>query len=101
MPQQRLTSTKCLAKPASELSGLPAGSTQAKAELVRKTPCATASALQQLLKQSSSSLSCDADESDASLDFAEVVDRSINYAVSRLTFGSSPAAVAEAYFDWL
>ena len=43
----------------------------------------------------------DAGESDSSLDFADVVDRTINYGVSRLTLGLSPAAVAEAYFDWL
>jgi hypothetical protein len=38
----------------------------------------------------------DADDQDSSLVFAEVVDRTINYAVSRLTLGLSPAAVAEA-----
>ncbi len=38
---------------------------------------------------------------DPSLDFADVIDRTINYAVSRVTLGLSPAAVAEAYFDWL
>src|SRR5271169_5987687 len=43
----------------------------------------------------------DTDEGDPSLHFADVVDRTINYAVSRLTLGLSPAAVAEAYFDWL
>jgi polyhydroxyalkanoate synthase len=41
------------------------------------------------------------EEADASLDFAEVIDRSINYGVSRFTLGLSPAAMAEGYFDWL
>jgi polyhydroxyalkanoate synthase len=31
----------------------------------------------------------------------ETVDRSLNYALSRLTLGLSPAAQVEAYFDWL
>ena len=43
----------------------------------------------------------DADDRDPSLDFANVVDRSINYGLSRLTLGLAPAALAEAYFDWL
>ncbi|MGZ5915290.1 MAG: poly-beta-hydroxybutyrate polymerase N-terminal domain-containing protein, partial [Hyphomicrobium sp.] len=43
----------------------------------------------------------DTDEGDPSHHFADVVDRTINYAVSRTTLGLSPAAVAEAYFDWL
>ena len=43
----------------------------------------------------------DADDRDPSLEFANVVDRTINYGLSRLTLGLSPAAIAEAYFDWL
>lgn len=43
----------------------------------------------------------DANESDPSLEFANVLDRTINYGLSRLTMGLAPAAVAEAYFDWL
>jgi polyhydroxyalkanoate synthase len=38
---------------------------------------------------------------DASERMAEAVDRALAYAVSRATFGLSPAALAEAYFDWL
>jgi polyhydroxyalkanoate synthase len=38
---------------------------------------------------------------DASRCLAEGLDRSVNYALSRLTLGLSPAAVAEAYFDWM
>jgi polyhydroxyalkanoate synthase len=38
---------------------------------------------------------------DASLEFADVLDRSLHYGMSRLTFGISPAAMAEANFDWL
>jgi polyhydroxyalkanoate synthase len=34
------------------------------------------------------------------LDLAEVIDRSLNYGVSRLTLGLSPAAIVQAYFDW-
>jgi polyhydroxyalkanoate synthase len=41
------------------------------------------------------------DGSDPSLEMANVLDRSLNYARSRLTLGLSPAALAEAYFDWL
>src|SRR3990167_3050902 len=37
---------------------------------------------------------------DPSLEMANVLDRSLNYARSRLTLGLSPAALAEAYFDW-
>src|SRR5690606_29830330 len=33
--------------------------------------------------------------------FAETFDRSRNYAVSRVTLGLSPAAVAEAFYDWM
>ena len=40
-------------------------------------------------------------EDDPSLRFAEVIDRSLHYAMSRLTFGLSPMALAETYFDWL
>ena len=43
----------------------------------------------------------DASDSDPSLDFANIVDRTINYSLSRLTLGLAPAALAEAYFDWL
>ena len=38
---------------------------------------------------------------DPSLELADVLDRSLNYARSRFTLGLSPAALAEAYFDWL
>jgi polyhydroxyalkanoate synthase len=31
----------------------------------------------------------------------EALDRTLNYALSRVTLGLSPASVAEAYFDWL
>jgi poly[(R)-3-hydroxyalkanoate] polymerase subunit PhaC len=41
------------------------------------------------------------DGSDPSLELANALDRSLNYARSRLTLGLSPAALAEAYFDWL
>jgi polyhydroxyalkanoate synthase len=41
------------------------------------------------------------DGTDPSLEFAGVLDRSLNYARSRFTLGLSPAALAEAYFDWL
>ena len=41
------------------------------------------------------------DRNDLSLEYADIVDRTIHYAVSRLTLGLSPAAIAEAYFDWL
>lgn len=34
-------------------------------------------------------------------DFLETVDRVVNVATDKLTCGSSPAAVAMAYFDWL
>lgn len=40
------------------------------------------------------------DRTDLSLDYADIVDRTIHYAVSRLTQGLSPAAISEAYFDW-
>ena len=43
---------------------------------------------------------CEGDD-DPSQRLAEGLDRSLNYALSRLTLGLSPAAVAEAYFDWL
>lgn len=38
---------------------------------------------------------------DPSQELADVLDRSLNYARSRFTLGLSPAALAEAYFDWL
>jgi polyhydroxyalkanoate synthase len=38
---------------------------------------------------------------DPSLEFADVLDRSLHYGISRLTLGISPAAMAEANFDWL
>ena len=41
------------------------------------------------------------DGCDPSLEFADVLDRSLNYARSRFTQGLSPAALAEAYYDWL
>ena len=40
-------------------------------------------------------------EDDPSLRLAEVFDRSLHYAISRLTLGLSPMALAETYFDWL
>jgi hypothetical protein len=40
-------------------------------------------------------------DDDPSLRLAEVVDRSLHYAMSRFTLGLSPTALAEAYFDWL
>ena len=40
------------------------------------------------------------DGTDPSQEMADALDRSINYAVSRLTLGLSPAALMEAYFDW-
>jgi len=42
----------------------------------------------------------DRDGGDPSLDFADTIDRSLRYAISRFTLGISPAAVAQAYFDW-
>jgi poly[(R)-3-hydroxyalkanoate] polymerase subunit PhaC len=41
------------------------------------------------------------DGSDPSQELANALDRSLNYARSRFTLGLSPAALAEAYFDWL
>jgi polyhydroxyalkanoate synthase len=38
---------------------------------------------------------------DPSEQAAEAIDRAVNYAISRVTLGLSPAAFAEAYFDWL
>jgi hypothetical protein len=38
---------------------------------------------------------------DPSQRWAEALDRATNYALSRVTLGLSPAALAEAYFDWL
>jgi len=40
-------------------------------------------------------------EEDLSQRWADVTDRSIHYMISRLTLGLSPAALLEAYFDWL
>ncbi len=40
------------------------------------------------------------DREDPSLEMANVLDRSLNYGRSRMTLGLSPAALAEAYFDW-
>ena len=40
-------------------------------------------------------------DSYASTAFGDVIDRSLHAAVSRMTAGLSPAALAEAYFDWL
>jgi poly[(R)-3-hydroxyalkanoate] polymerase subunit PhaC len=41
------------------------------------------------------------DRSDPSAEMADVLDRTLNYARSRFTLGLSPAALSEAYFDWL
>jgi polyhydroxyalkanoate synthase subunit PhaC len=66
------------------------------------TPCPTVRAIRQASEdRSATSPVLEADEGDPSHHYADVVDRTINYAVSRLTLGLSPAAVAEAYFDWL
>ncbi|HEX5998496.1 MAG TPA: alpha/beta fold hydrolase [Hyphomicrobiaceae bacterium] len=40
-------------------------------------------------------------DDDPSERWAEGLDRALNYALSRVTLGLSPASVAEAYFDWL
>jgi polyhydroxyalkanoate synthase len=40
-------------------------------------------------------------DDDPSKRWAEALDRALNYALSRVTLGLSPAALAEAYFDWL
>jgi polyhydroxyalkanoate synthase len=40
------------------------------------------------------------DGEDPSQQMADALDRSLNYARSRVTMGLSPAALAEAYFDW-
>ena len=40
-------------------------------------------------------------DDDPSQRLAETLDRALNYALSRATLGLSPAAVAEAYFDWM
>jgi len=65
-------------------------------------PCPTVRAMRRASQERPVGLPApDTDDSDPSLHFADVVDRTINYAVSRLTLGLSPAAVAEAYFDWL
>ena len=67
-----------------------------------KTPCPTVRAMRQSSEEHCGALPpLDTDEGDPSHHFADVVDRTINYAVSRTTLGLSPAAVAEAYFDWL
>lgn len=38
---------------------------------------------------------------DAATHLGDIIDRTINYSVAQATFGISPAALAEAYFDWL
>src|SRR5690606_30851390 len=38
---------------------------------------------------------------DTSALFGEALDQSLNYLTSRFTLGLSPAALTEAYFDWL
>jgi polyhydroxyalkanoate synthase len=38
---------------------------------------------------------------DPSLEVADVIDRSVHYAMSRFTLGLSPGVLLEAYFDWL
>ena len=40
-------------------------------------------------------------DDDPSQPLAEALDRALNYALSRVTLGLSPAALAEAYFDWM
>jgi polyhydroxyalkanoate synthase len=40
-------------------------------------------------------------DDDPSQRLAEALDRALNYALSRVTLGLSPAALAEAYFDWM
>ena len=40
-------------------------------------------------------------DDDPSQRLAEALDRAFNYALSRVTLGLSPAALAEAYFDWM
>lgn len=40
------------------------------------------------------------DDVDPSQRMADALDRTLNYARSRLTLGLSPAALVEAYFDW-
>ena len=40
-------------------------------------------------------------DDDPSTRLGDVIDRSLNYAVSQATLGISPATLAEAYFDWL
>jgi polyhydroxyalkanoate synthase subunit PhaC len=40
-------------------------------------------------------------DEDPSLQLAEVMDRSLHYLLSRVTFGLSPMALSEVYFDWL
>ena len=42
-----------------------------------------------------------AEEADPSQDAADAIDRSVRSAIARLTFGLSPSALSEAYFDWL
>ena len=42
-----------------------------------------------------------AEDEDPSLRLAEAMDRSLHYLISRFTFGLSPMAMAQAYFDWL
>ncbi len=38
---------------------------------------------------------------DPAIELADIIDRSVHYAMSRMTMGLSPAAVLEAYFDWM
>jgi polyhydroxyalkanoate synthase subunit PhaC len=40
-------------------------------------------------------------EDDPSSQFAEVLDRSFHYLLSRITLGLSPTGLSEAFFDWL
>ena len=40
-------------------------------------------------------------DDDPSQRLAEALDRAFSYALSRVTLGLSPAALAEAYFDWM
>jgi polyhydroxyalkanoate synthase len=42
-----------------------------------------------------------AEDDDPSLRLAAAIDRSLHYLVSRFTFGLSPMAMAQAYFDWV
>jgi polyhydroxyalkanoate synthase subunit PhaC len=46
------------------------------------------------------STAASAEDDDPSLRLAEAMDRSLHYLMSRFTFGLSPMAMAQAYFDW-